>query len=117
MVCERSAEMNPQLRLLQVKSEAESVPGHSIRIENITSVNKHDITVQPQRKRIDSSDAKEMTQRVRRFALKREKLAEPETKRLVERYNPSSQIRFDVAHQLTSYTDRTVSVETRFYNP
>src|SRR3989442_2246774 len=66
---EGSAEMNPQLRSILVKSEAESVPRHGIHVENVSPINKHDITTQPRRKRIDCSDAQKMTKTVGRFAL------------------------------------------------
>ena len=67
---ESPAEMNPQLSPLLIQPEAESVFRHGVRIEHIAPVNKHDITIQSRRKRIDSSDAEEMTEGIRRFALK-----------------------------------------------
>ena len=54
---EGSAEMNPQFRRLLIKPEAESVPRHGVRVENVSPINKHDITIQPWWKRIDCSDA------------------------------------------------------------
>ena len=116
---EGSAEMNPQFRRLLIKPEAESVPRHGVRVENVSPINKHDITIQPWWKRIDCSDAQEMAESIGRFALKSDKLAEAENKGFIKQFNSWRQIRPDIPEQRASSAqlglERFISFDQLFW--